>query len=178
MDCVPPDGPKRQEQRQDTSFLLLFFKKEGFPFFTQPRESAMQLNPYLHFAGNCREAFGFYHKSLGGEIKMMSTYADTPMAAEMSPDWQDKIVHARLITDGAVLMGSDSPPERFAKPQGFTVSIDVADPAEADRIFAALSEGGEVSMPIGKTFWAERFGMFTDKFGVPWMVNCEVPGNA
>ncbi len=135
----------------------------------------MQLCPYLAFDGRCREAFEFYQASLGGEIVMMRTFADTPMAGEAPPGMGERIVHARLMIGDKVLMGSDRIHGTHEKPTGMTVSLVVDAPAEADRIFAALSEGGSVDMPIAETFWALRFGMLTDKFGIPWMVNCERP---
>ncbi len=135
----------------------------------------MKTNTYLFFNGNCREAFGFYEKALGGRIVAMLTGADTPMAEEM-PGMKDKIMHARLDLGGTVLLASDAPPDRYNKPQGFDVCLNAETAEEAERVFTALAEGGEVKMAIQKTFWAERFGSLVDRFGVPWMVNCE--GNA
>ena len=133
----------------------------------------MQLSPYLFFDGRCEEAFKFYEKSLGGKITMMVTYEGTPAATQVPAAFGKKIVHARLVAGELVLMGCDAPAERFSKPQGFSVSLMVDAPAEAERVFQALAEGGKVSMAIQKTFWAERFAMFVDQFGIPWMVNCE-----
>jgi PhnB protein len=135
----------------------------------------MTINPYLNFNGNCAEAFKFYEKCLGAKILMMMTHGDSPMASQTPPGWKDKIMHARLVVDDQVLMGSDAPPDHFHTPQGFSIAIGAKEPAEADRIFSALSDGGSVSMPIQETFWARRFGMFVDKFGIAWMVNCEKP---
>jgi PhnB protein len=133
----------------------------------------MQMNNYLFFNGNCEAAFKFYEKCLGGKIEAMMTHEGTPAASNVPPDWAKKILHARLVVGDAVLMASDAPPEHYSKPQGFSININGTDPAEAERLFKALSESGNVSMPIAETFWAVRFGMFTDKFGIPWMVNCE-----
>lgn len=133
----------------------------------------MNLNTYVFFNGQCREAFEFYAKALGGKIVMMQTYAESPEAERVSKDWRGKIIHARLRLGDHVLMGSDAPPERFRSPQGFDLNVGVADPAEAERIFQALAAGGKVLMPIGETFWAVRFGALVDQFGIPWMVNCE-----
>lgn len=134
----------------------------------------MQMNPYLLFTGQCEEAFRFYEKLLGGKIEFMMTHGDTPAENQVPHEWRDKIMHARMSTPGGVLMGSDAPPGRQAKPQGFSVSVSVDDPAEADRIFNALADGATaISMPIQETFWARRFGMVTDRYGIPWMVNCE-----
>jgi len=133
----------------------------------------MQLNAYLLFDGQCEEAFNFYHKCLGGKIEAMMPHEGTPAAPHVPPEWQKKILHARLVVGDAVLMASDAPPDRQLKPQGFSVSIQVKDPAEATRIFQGLSEKGKITMPLGPTFWSAQFGMFTDRFGIPWMVNCE-----
>ena len=133
----------------------------------------MTLNTYLVFSGQAEEAFKFYAQCLNGQIVAMFKHADTPAAAHVPPDWQDKVMHVALKTGDSVLMGSDAPPDRFKAPQGFSVSLQVEDPAEAERIFAALSEGGKVGMPIQQTFWAVRFGMTVDRYGIPWMINCE-----
>jgi PhnB protein len=133
----------------------------------------MQLNPYLFFQGNCKEAFTFYEKVLGGKIIAMMTHGETPAAEHTKPEWQDKIIHARMTFGDQVLMASDAPPEHHRPMQGFSVSLSVEEPAEADRIFDAFSEAGEITMPIQETFWAHRFGMLVDRFGTPWMINCE-----
>jgi PhnB protein len=133
----------------------------------------MQVNPYLTFNGECEAAFKFYAQCLGGKIEVMKTYGDSPMANQVSSEWRNKTLHARLMVGDKVLMGSDAPPERYEKPQGFSVSLGINDPAEAERIFHALATNGTVTMPIQQTFWALRFGMLVDRFGIPWMVNCE-----
>lgn len=135
----------------------------------------MQLNPYLTFDGRCEEAFKFYRTCLGGEIVAMITHGETPAAEHTPPDWQDKIIHARLTLGDQVLMGSDAPPGRYEASRGFSVTLGVDDPAEAERVFHALAKDGAVQMPIGETFWAHRFGMLVDRFGIPWMVNCDKP---
>jgi|ERR1043166_7349700 PhnB protein len=133
----------------------------------------MQMNPYVTFNGQCEEAFKFYERSLGGKNQAMFTHAGTPVEAHVPAEWRNKILHASLRLGDAVLMGSDAPPERYAQPKGFSVSLQTKDTAEAERIFQALGENGTVQMPIQKTFWAARFGMLTDRFGIPWMINCE-----
>ncbi len=133
----------------------------------------MQLNPYLLFNGQCQAAFKFYEQCLGGKIDAMMTHGESPMSQQVSPEWRNKIIHARMVVGDKVLMGSDAPPERYQEPRGFSVSLSVKDPAEAERIFHALADNGTVQMPIQKTFWSVRFGMVVDRFGVPWMVNCE-----
>jgi PhnB protein len=133
----------------------------------------MQLNPYLTFNGQCEAAFKFYEKVLGGKIEAMMTFGGSPMEDRAPAEWRDKIMHARLTVGANVLMGSDAPPDRYEPMKGITVSIGVDDPAEAERIFHALAEDATVQMPIQQTFWAARFGMLTDRFGTPWMINCE-----
>ena len=133
----------------------------------------MQLNPYLMFSGNCETAFKFYERCLDGKIVAMMTYDGSPMADQAPPEWRNKIMHARLTVGDKVLMGSDAQPRCHEEPKGFSVTLGIDDPAEAERVFHALSEDGTVRMPIQETFWALRFGMLVDQFGIPWMVNCE-----
>lgn len=133
----------------------------------------MQVNPYLFFNGQCEAAFKFYEKLFDGKILAMMPHEDTPAENSVPAEWRRKIIHARMVVGDQILMGSDAPPDRQQKPQGFSVNIGVTDPAEAERIFHALVEGGTATMPIGETFWATRFGMLVDRFGIPWMINCE-----
>jgi len=105
-----------------------------------------------------RNSFKFYEKCLGGKIQ--------------TAEWRKKILHATLIVGNQVLMGADVPPGRYQKPRGFSVTIGLNDTAEAERIFHALVENGTVTMPLQDTFWATRFGMLVDQFGIPWMINC------
>jgi PhnB protein len=133
----------------------------------------MQLNPYLMFNGQCEAAFRFYEKALGGKIEAMMRFEGSPMAEQTPPERRNKIMHARMTVGDKMLMGTDAPPDRYEPMKGFSVTISVDDPDQAERIFRALSENGTVQMPIQKTFWAARFGMLVDQFGTPWMVNCE-----
>jgi PhnB protein len=133
----------------------------------------MQVNPYLFYNGNCEAAFNYYAKVLGGKIEAMLPHEGTPASEHVPAEWQKKIMHAKMTIDGAVLMASDAPPGHFNQPQGFSVSLQIEDPTEAERKFHALAEGGVVRMPIEQTFWAKRFGMCVDQFGIPWMVNCQ-----
>jgi PhnB protein len=133
----------------------------------------MQLNPMLTFNGKCKEAFKFYEQCLGGKIVAMFTHAGTPAAEHVPAEWQSKIMHVCLKVGDSLLMGSDAPPDKSQAAKGFSVNIAVEEPAEAERIFHALAENGTIRMPIGPTFWAARFGMLHDQFGIPWMVNCE-----
>ena len=135
----------------------------------------MLLNPHLSFNGQCEEAFKFYQQCLGGNIQTMMTWGDSPMADQVPSGFRDKIIHATLIVGGSTLMGSDSPADRYEEPRGFSVGIEIGEPAEAERIFKALAENGKVQMPLQQTFWAAHFGMVVDRFGIPWMVNCGEP---
>jgi PhnB protein len=132
----------------------------------------MQLNAYLVFNGDCEEAFKFYERVLGGKIEALVSSVGTPMEREVPPERRNKILNGRLILGDGVLLGMDAPPERYQQPKGFFVTLQTSDPAEAERLFRALEEGAKVEMPIQQTFWAARFGMLTDRFGIPWMINC------
>jgi len=138
-------------------------------------ERTMQVNAYLSFNGQCEEAFKFYEKCLGGKITGIFTHAGTPAAEHVPSDWLNKIMHAHLAVGDGVLMGSDAPPGRYEPAKGFSVMLRVKDPADAERIFHELSENGSVRTPLQPTFWTVRFGMLVDRFGIPWMVNCEQP---
>lgn len=133
----------------------------------------MQVNPYLVFNGECEAAFEFYAECLGGKIEAMMPHRGTPVEQHVAAESQDKILHARLKVGDSVLMGSDTLPGRYEEPKGFSVSLQLEDPADAERIFRALADKGTIRMPLEKTFWARRFGMLVDRFGIPWMVNCE-----
>ncbi|HLI98237.1 MAG TPA: VOC family protein [Bradyrhizobium sp.] len=135
----------------------------------------MQINPYLTYNDNCEVAFKFYEKALGAKIEMMMRNEDGPEGMS-SPERKKKIMHGRITIDGQVLMASDMPADRFQKPQGFSISLTVNDPAEAERKFKALAEGGSTNMPFGKTFFSRGFGSCFDQFGIPWMVICPLEG--
>lgn len=132
----------------------------------------MRLNPYLLFNGQCETAFQFYEKVFGAKITMIMRFEESPMADQVPLDWRKKVIHATLTVGDQVLQGSDAPPDHYEKPQGFSVTINIASAAEAERIFKALAENGAITMPLQETFWAERFGMLVDQFGTPWMINC------
>jgi PhnB protein len=135
----------------------------------------MLLAPYLAFNGKCKAAFEFYAKALGGQIVMIMTKGESPMAGQTPPDQKGHIMHAAMKVGDYMLEGSDAPPEHYRKPQGFSVALDIKEPAEAERVFKALTENGTVQMPMQETFWAQRFGMLIDQFDIPWMVNCSKP---
>ena len=130
----------------------------------------MQVTPYLFYNGNCEAAFKYYEKALGASIEMMMRNEDAPESMPTPPERKKKVMHARISIGGMALMASDAPPEHFNKPQGFSVSLTVNDPKDAERKFNALSEGGSVTMPFSKTFFAKGFGTCVDQFGIPWMV--------
>lgn len=132
----------------------------------------MKVETYLLFPGSCREAFEFYQRVLGGTMVTMMPHAGSPAEGGVPEEWKEKILHARLELGDQALMASDAPLGHQEKAGGFSVSLTIDTAAEAERIFAALSEGAQqITMPMGKTFWAKRFGMFTDRFGIPWMVS-------
>ena len=133
------------------------------------------LATYLSFDGQCEAAFKFYEQVLRGHIKLLMHYKDAPPEIQCAPGSENRVMHVSLQVGDRFLMGGDAPSQHFSKPQGFSVSISVDTPAEADRIFGELSADGQIRMPIGETFWAQRFGMLVDKFGTPWMINCEKP---
>jgi len=133
----------------------------------------MQLNPYLLFNGDCEEALKFYEQALGAKTGAVLRHGGSPSEAHVPPEWRDKVMHARFKIGDAVVMASDAPPGHYERPQGFSVSISVDDKAKGESLFNALAENGRTIMPFQQTFWAAGFGMCVDRFGIPWMVNCE-----
>ena len=132
----------------------------------------VDVNPYLSFNGQCEAAFKFYEQCLGGEGLSFHKYGGSPMESQVPPEWKDRVMHATLLCGKTALMGADAPPQYYREAQGFSVSLNVDQAEDADRVFNALAQGGKVQMPIQQTFWAKRFGVLIDKFGIPWMVNC------
>ena len=132
----------------------------------------MTLNAYLHMNGNCKEAFVYYQKHIGGQITMSMSYADAPDAPDKSEAARNRVIHTNLSGEGISLMGSDQPPGTpDAAMHGVTLALNVDSVAEADRLFAALSAKGVVRQPMTETFFSHRFGMCVDQFGTNWMVN-------
>jgi PhnB protein len=128
----------------------------------------MKMNTYVNFAGRCADAFRFYEQHLGGKIVMMMTHAQAPEPSRLSPEWKDAVLHARISIGGTDLMGADIP---SAEPmRSAYISLGVESDAEAERVYAALSDGGEVFMPMQETFFATRFGQLRDRFGINWMI--------
>ena len=130
----------------------------------------MKLHTYLNYGGNCRQAFRFYEEHLSGKIHMMMTYAEQPDPHNVPPGWENAILHARMTLGETDLMGSDVPPERFQPMRSVYLSLSVAGPEEAERLYALLSEGGQIFMPMQETFFAFRFSMLRDRFGTSWMI--------
>ena len=132
------------------------------------------LNAYIGFDGHCAEAMRLYERVLGGKIEMMMTNGESPMRDQIPPGNEHRVMHARLVLDQGVLMAGDAMvgcESSYQGMKGFSLTLSYGDPAEAKPVFDALSEGGKVTMPLQKTFWAESFGMLTDRFGTPWIIN-------
>ena len=135
------------------------------------------IQPYLFFNGNCEQAVEFYRKALGAEVQMTMRYKESPEPPKpgmIPPGFENKIMHTSFRIGQTTIMASDGCSPDQAKFEGFSLALSVQNEAEADRAFTALANGGQVKMPLAKTFWSPRFGMVEDKFGVAWMVS--VPG--
>ncbi|MDO9376154.1 MAG: glyoxalase/bleomycin resistance/extradiol dioxygenase family protein [Ferruginibacter sp.] len=132
----------------------------------------MKLNPYLHFKGNAEEALNFYATCLNGDITQIGRYGDSPMASD--EDWKQKIMHARLVFDGNLIMVSDVFKGQEVSTEGnIQMSVEVDNLTQLETVFYKMADGGVVTMALQDTFWGARFGMLKDKFGVSWMFNCE-----
>jgi PhnB protein len=137
------------------------------------------VQPYLFFNGNCEEAVEFYRKALGAEVLFKMRFSESPEPhppGMVPPGFEKKIMHTSFRIGETTVMASDGCANEKPKFEGFSLSLSVRTEAEADRAFAALTEGGQVQMPLTKTFWSPRFGMLTDRFGVGWMVGVMAPG--
>ena len=135
--------------------------------------AGMKLYTYLNYGGNCRQAFDFYVEQLGGKLTMLMTHGEQPGAKDVAPEWKDAVLHARMELGDTVLLGADVPPERFQPMRSAYLTLIVDVPAEAERIYALLADGGQIFMAMEATFFAERFAMLRDRFGTSWMVLCE-----
>jgi PhnB protein len=135
----------------------------------------MKLYTYLNYGGNCEQAFRYYEAHLGGKITMMMTHGQQPDPSNVPPGWKNAILHARIDIGETVLMGADIPPERFQPMRSAYLSLILDSTEEAERVYALLSDGGEIFMPIEETFFAFRFAMLRDKFGTSWMLLHERP---
>lgn len=130
----------------------------------------MQVQPYLFFDGRCEEAVEFYRSKLGAKVEMLMRFKDCPEPHQHAPDAENKVMHTSFRIGETIVLASDGRCQGQPKFQGFALSLTAADDAEAARLFATLSEGGQVQMPLGKTFFSSSFGMVADRFGVCWMV--------
>ena len=136
----------------------------------------MKVQAYVTFGGRCEEALEFYKKAVGAEVKDLLRWKDSPDAAmQPPPGYEEKVMNASFRIGDTELMADDGMGAKEVEFKGLTLALSVADDAEAKRVFTALGEGGSVQMPLAKTFWTSSFGMLTDKFGVPWMVNVDTP---
>jgi PhnB protein len=138
----------------------------------------MRMNPYLSFKGDCDAAFTYYEQHLDARRGTIFKYGGSPMAGDVPPDWSDKVMHGTIVVGGQELMGGDVAPERYEAPKGFSLSLQIESAEEARRIFCALAEDGTIVMPLEPTFWAAAFGMVVDRFGIPWLLNCEASESA
>jgi PhnB protein len=129
----------------------------------------------ISFSGTCDEAMSFYEKCLGGKRGITMKWGDSPMATEAPPNWGNKILYANINIGGVELAGGDMTPDGYKAPIGMGIMLNVTDAGDAERIFNELLDGGKVNMPLSETFWAFRYGGLTDKFGVPWQINCAKP---
>jgi PhnB protein len=133
----------------------------------------MQVATYLSFKGDCEAAFKFYEQCLGAQLGPIFRYAGSPMEDQAPPHWHDKIMHGSLALGDQILMGADIAPEQYETPKGFSISLQIRSVPDAERMFQELAKDGRIVMPLEKTFWAERFGMVVDRFGIPWLISCE-----
>jgi PhnB protein len=138
----------------------------------------MQVIPYLSFNGQCEEAFTLYARVLGGTLGTIFRYAGSPMANQVPDDWQDKVMHTGLKIGPMELNGADVAPPGYEPPTGFSLALQLTSTDDAERIFGELAANGTITVPLEQTFWAARFGMVVDRFGIPWMINCDGSGQA
>jgi len=138
--------------------------------------NVMNLNPCINlsFDGQCEAAFKFYERCLNGKITFMLTWGNSPMAKDAPPEWGSKIAHATLVIGNTRLQGADSAPGSYESPRGFCIMLQPSE-RDAERLFTELADGGTVRVPLQQTFWTLRFGVLTDRFGIPWAINCEKP---
>ncbi|SEO82812.1 YciI family protein [Aquisalimonas asiatica] len=176
--------PRSDGDGNVTLELRRFFAMEDFdpgPATDQHRALGDQLtrlptamNVHVVFPGNCREAMTFYADVTGGSVEAMLTFGETPAAADTPADWHDRIIHASVNLRGRRIMGADMAGDCYTKPQGARIHLEFADPARGEAVFNRLADGGSIVMPWEQTFWAHRFGMVDDRFGIGWMISCEI----
>ncbi|MGA2348909.1 MAG: VOC family protein [Terracidiphilus sp.] len=138
----------------------------------------MKLTTYLNYGGNCAEALHFYEKHLGGKILTIFTFDQMPEPKNFPPGFEKRVMHARIMIGETMLMASDGPPDKFEPMRSVYLALGVNSNEEAESLYALLKEGGEIFMPIGETFFAQRFAMLRDKFGTSWMIIHERPMQA
>ncbi|HZL92794.1 MAG TPA: VOC family protein [Vicinamibacterales bacterium] len=130
----------------------------------------MQLNTYLNYGGNCEQAFRFYEEHLGGKVTMLMRHGEQPSASSVAPEWKNAVLHARMTLGGTELFGADIPPDRFQPMRSAYLSLSVDSVEEAERVYALLTDGGQIFMKLEETFFASRFAMLRDRFGTSWMI--------
>ncbi len=130
----------------------------------------MQLNTYLNYGGNCEQAFRFYEEHLGGKVTMLMRHGEQPSASNVAPEWKNAVLHARMTLGGTELFGADIPPDRFQPMRSAYLSLSVDSIEEAERVYALLTDGGQIFMQMEETFFASRFAMLRDRFGTSWMI--------
>lgn len=135
----------------------------------------METCPHLAFPGNCEEALHFYEQVLGAKIQFLSRYQETPAGSQVPTDFAGKVVHASIAIGNSRIMAADAPPDRYNKTHGIAITVESDSAEEAEKVFKALTAGGEINMPFQKTFWSPGFGTGRDKYGIPWMVNTTQP---
>jgi PhnB protein len=140
----------------------------------------MALTPHvsLSFDGDCEAAFNHYAQVLGGTVVGFFKYRGSPMEDQAPAEWGDKVMHGSMKVGDLMIVGADSPPDRFVAPQGFELMLAMSDVAEAERLWAGLGDGATIVMPLQETFWALRFGVLVDRFGIRWSINCEAAESA
>ena len=130
----------------------------------------MQLHTYLNYGGNCEQAFRFYEQHLGGKITMLMRHGEQPDQTKVAPEWKNAVLHARMSIGGTELSGADIPPDRFQPMRSAYLTLTLNSVGEAERIYALLTDGGQIFMPMAETFFAFRFSMLRDRFGTSWMI--------
>jgi PhnB protein len=148
------------------------------PKKTPPRVHGARWHPHLSFDGDCKAAFTFYQRCLGGAVSFALTYGESPLAGQVPRAFHGKILHATVTVGDQVLTGADVLPRDYKRPQGTWIMLHLALAAEADRVFGALARKGKVELAIAPTFWASRFGMVRDRFGTPWIIQSSAGDHA
>jgi PhnB protein len=131
----------------------------------------LRISPHLTYDGQCRAAFERYRAVLGGTLTTIITYGESPLASQFEPRWHDRILHATLALDGLELLGADELPDRYRAPQGIFIGLTLRSTEHARQVFEGLAQGGRITLPFQRTFWATGFGMLVDAFGIPWEVS-------